>query len=294
MEGVCLWSPPLKQDKNQGPIVSHSSMKATCSNPAHRNHTPPPKGKDAFQKAKDEIATINWDKVLKRLGKDGADWEYNNSGQALLGLKCRNMTVEARLWFQILSNYVMPSTHGLKATLEVVLLISCVLDGQHVDLPRLIRDSTWKVIQNGNLPFLSMITQMATNVEVPWRFGNEQPKLPKKDKFIPYGKWYKLEEPSTQKEQGSASTSNSLEPPHMPLHHPVQQLIQNVDHKEQHLKCQESRHKRRYENIKRMNKDWDLSLEEPDTPEGAEEDSDDENSAATDIDSVNASDDDEE
>ncbi|MED6119692.1 hypothetical protein PIB30_013808 [Stylosanthes scabra] len=39
-----------------------------------------------------------------------------------------------------------------------------------------------------------------------------------------------------------------------------------------------------------MNKNWDLSLEELDTPEGAEENSNDENSAATDIDSVDASD----
>ncbi|MED6113497.1 hypothetical protein PIB30_071362 [Stylosanthes scabra] len=105
--------------------------------------------------------------------------------------------------------------------------------------------------------------------------------------FISYGKWYKLEEPSKQKEQGRASTSNSLEPPHMPLYRLVQQLIRKVDH-------QERRHKWRYENIKRMNKDWDLSLEEPDTPEGEEENSDHENSVATDIDSQDASDGDEE
>ncbi|MED6127910.1 hypothetical protein PIB30_092549, partial [Stylosanthes scabra] len=232
------------------------------------------------------MATIKWDKVLKRLGKDGADWKYNNSGNAFSGLKCGDMTVEARLWFQILSNYVMPSTHGSKATLEVVLLIWCVLEGQHVDLPRLIRDSMWKVIQSGNLPFPSMITQMAANVEVPWRLGDEQPKLQKKHKFIPYGKWYKLEKPSAQKVQGRASTSNSLEPPHMPLYRLVQQLIQKVDRQERHLKCQERRQKQCYENIKRMNKGWDLSLEESDTPEGVEENSDDENSAATDVDSV--------
>ncbi|MED6108099.1 hypothetical protein PIB30_020370 [Stylosanthes scabra] len=185
--------------------------------------TPAPKGKYAFQKAKEDMATIKWDKVLKKLGKDRADWKYNNSGNALSGLKCKDMTVEARLWFQILSNYVMSSTHGSKATLE-----------------------------------------MAANVEVPWRLGDEQPKLQKKDKFISYGKWYKLEKPSAQKFK--------------------------VDRQERHLKCQERRQKWRYENIKRMNKDWDLSLEEPDTLEGAKKNSDDENSAAIDVDSVDASD----
>jgi len=62
-------------------------------------------------------------------------WVMGKSTVTPKGIKIIYLNDEARLWHQILSNYVMPSTHETKVPAAMITLIWCVMEGKDLYLP---------------------------------------------------------------------------------------------------------------------------------------------------------------
>ena len=74
------------------------------------------------------------------------------------GIRLIYLNDEARLWQQILSNYVMPSTHETEVLAAMITLIWCVMMGKDLYLPRFIRHYMARVHIRGTLYFPYLIT----------------------------------------------------------------------------------------------------------------------------------------
>ncbi|MED6121854.1 hypothetical protein PIB30_033969 [Stylosanthes scabra] len=241
----------------------------------------PPKGKDDFQKAKEaqKTYTFKWNLVLDRLTKPGSSWVPGKIKLDPTGIQVDDLTIEACLWQQILTNYVMPSTHDGKITSDMALLIWCVLEEKQVYLPRLIiRESFGKIHKFGNLAFPCLITQMALKLNVEWDVEDYKPIVPRSKELIPHGIWYKSENPAKRKRTNKASSSRAgtseaevpqPTPPHQRIHELVHQLIKKMD-------CNGWREKRYYEYVKKLIDCPNPPPEELDTPETEQEHSADE------------------
>ncbi|MED6198561.1 hypothetical protein PIB30_067605 [Stylosanthes scabra] len=227
-----------------------------------------------------ELVQVNdtWNPVLDRLTKPGSSWVPGKIKLDPTGIQVDDLTIEARLWQQILTNYVMPSTHDGKITSDMALLIWCVLEEKRVYLPRLIRESFGKIHKFGNLAFPCLITQMALKLNVEWDVEDYKPIVPRSKELIPHGIWYKSENPAKRKRTNKASSSRvgtseaevpQPTPPHQRIHELVHQLIKKMDRNGR-------REKRHYEYVKKLIDCPNPPPEEPDTPEIEQEHSADE------------------
>ncbi|MED6177195.1 hypothetical protein PIB30_095725 [Stylosanthes scabra] len=140
---------------------------------------------------KEALKTFTLDRnlILDHLTKPGSSWVSAKIGSDPTGISVNDLTIEARLWQQILTNYAMPSTHDRKITSDMAILIWCVLEEKQVYFPRLIRQSFWKIHKFGNLAFPCLITQMALKLNVEWDVEDYKPIVPRSKEIIPHGLW---------------------------------------------------------------------------------------------------------
>ncbi|KAL4381606.1 hypothetical protein AHAS_Ahas04G0150300 [Arachis hypogaea] len=87
----------------------------------------PPKtsGNDDYEKEKGEqkMLTFDWYKVMEVIAKPGSSWTYGANKTVPKGISINALTIEPRIWQQILSNYVMSSTHETELIADMAVLI---------------------------------------------------------------------------------------------------------------------------------------------------------------------------
>ncbi|KAL4276010.1 hypothetical protein AHAS_Ahas20G0164400 [Arachis hypogaea] len=76
------------------------------------------------------------------------------------GMLFTHLSREARTWQQIFFHYVMPTTHFTEISVDMLIMIGCVMEGKEVYFPRLIRRFMWRAHIHGILPFPTLVTQM--------------------------------------------------------------------------------------------------------------------------------------
>ncbi|KAL4337891.1 hypothetical protein AHAS_Ahas12G0155500 [Arachis hypogaea] len=86
---------------------------------------PGPSGKDAFEEAESErkMKTFDWDRVLAAIAKLEIQWIFGSDKTTPQGILIRSLTNEARIWQQLLSNYVMSSTHETRITADMAVMV---------------------------------------------------------------------------------------------------------------------------------------------------------------------------
>ncbi|RYR13585.1 hypothetical protein Ahy_B04g070499 [Arachis hypogaea] len=94
------------------------------------------------------MSKLSLDVVLKKIGLPEARWEYNRGESAVpLSIVCTDLNPEARIWQQIIADYILSSTHATHIRIRVAVLIWAILEGKRIAVLPLIRDSMWKVNQ---------------------------------------------------------------------------------------------------------------------------------------------------
>ena len=81
---------------------------------------------DGCQKAEEDMRFMkfDWDAVKRTIALDPTvTWVMGKSTVAPKGIKIIYLNEEAQLWHQILSNYVMPSTHETEVPAAMITLI---------------------------------------------------------------------------------------------------------------------------------------------------------------------------
>jgi len=132
---------------------------------------------------------FDWEAVKRTIAIDPAvPWVMGKTTTTPKGIKIIYVNDEAWLWQQILSNYVMPSTHETEVPTAMITLIWCVMEGKDLYLPRFIRYYMSRVHVRGTLPFPYLITQLGHRAEVPWELVDEKPPAADCKKIIPHGR----------------------------------------------------------------------------------------------------------
>ena len=93
---------------------------------------------DGYQKAEEDIRFMrfDWDAVKQRIALDPTvPWVIGQNTTMPKGIKRIYLNDEARLWHQILSNFVMPSTHETELPAAMITLLWCVMEGKDLYLP---------------------------------------------------------------------------------------------------------------------------------------------------------------
>ncbi|QHO15846.1 uncharacterized protein DS421_10g298420 [Arachis hypogaea] len=165
------------------------------------------------------------------------------------GIRLIYLNDEARLWQQILSNYMMPSTHETEVPAAMVTFIWCVMMGKGLYLPRFIQHYMARVHVRGTLPFLFLITQLGHRAEVPWEVADEKPSAADCRKIIPHSRKFQAlgyrppfltdsAEAATSSAAHSASTAPAppTAPPPTPelVYFLVHRLFDRLDQMERH------------------------------------------------------------
>ncbi|QHO28540.1 uncharacterized protein DS421_7g217570 [Arachis hypogaea] len=228
----------------------------------------PPKSDqpDGYQKAEEDMRFMrfDWDAVKRDITLDlTVPWVMGKSTVVPKGIRLIYLNDEARLWQQILSNYVMPSTHETEVPAAMITLIWCVMTGKDLYLP-------------------CFIWHYMTRVHVPWEVADEKPPATDCRKIIPHSRKFQAlgyRPPFLTDSAETATSSIALSaftgpaPPTAPPPAPepvyllVHRLFDCLDQMErrhqqhferserrnrQRYERSEHRHKRRYEHLKLM------------------------------------------
>ncbi|RYR65572.1 hypothetical protein Ahy_A03g011509 [Arachis hypogaea] len=111
-------------------------------------HIPSPR--DAYtQIVKDLLSSqLSLDVVLRKIGTPEVKWEYSRGENAVSqSIACTDLNPEARIWQQIIADYILLSTHATHIKVYVAVLLWAILEGKRISVLSLIRDSMWKVTQ---------------------------------------------------------------------------------------------------------------------------------------------------
>ncbi|QHO23856.1 uncharacterized protein DS421_12g367170 [Arachis hypogaea] len=86
---------------------------------------PTRKGLDAFQEAalKCQLYQFDWNAILRVIALPGSRWIYGYNRSRPKGISASALTLEARVWAQIMSHYVFPSTHKSSFTADMAVLL---------------------------------------------------------------------------------------------------------------------------------------------------------------------------
>ncbi|RYR14307.1 hypothetical protein Ahy_B04g070863 [Arachis hypogaea] len=118
---------------------------------------------DAYVQAGVEIhcMTYDYDTLRSVIATLDAPWVMDADNRKPKGMLFAYLTKEAWTWQQILAHYVMPTTHFTEILVDMLVLISCIMEGKEVYFSRLIKRFLWRGHVHGTLPFLTLITEMA-------------------------------------------------------------------------------------------------------------------------------------
>ncbi|QHN92300.1 uncharacterized protein DS421_17g582510 [Arachis hypogaea] len=223
-------------------------------------------------------------------------WVMGQNTTMPKGIKRAYLNDEARLWHQILSNFIMPSTHETELPAAMITLLWCVMEGKDLYLPRFIRYYMARVHVRGTLPFPYLITQLDRRADVPWEDADEKPPTAECKKIIPHSRNFlalgyrppfltptdETATPSAGPSSSTATPATTTAPPPAsePVYHLVHCLFQQLDQMERRNRRRyersERRSKRRYEHLKLMIRSGNDIPSEHDTPsEPSEEEADD-------------------
>ncbi|RYR19719.1 hypothetical protein Ahy_B03g064591 [Arachis hypogaea] len=143
-----------------------------------------PLARDAYTQIMKDVTMgkISLDVVLEKIGQAEARWEYNKGDNAvLLSIVCTDLNPEARIWQQIIADYILPRTHATYIRVRVAVLLWAILEGRRI--------SMWKVNQQQkyNILFPSLITKFAALSGVERRLTDRTSVHISKQLFLPYG-----------------------------------------------------------------------------------------------------------
>ncbi|QHO20794.1 uncharacterized protein DS421_11g341070 [Arachis hypogaea] len=94
--------------------------------------------------------------ILERIGRPGASWEYSKGRNSIPAtIAYSNLNAKARIWHQIVEDYIIPSTHATHVRFKTALLLWAIMEGKSIAIVPLFRTSIWKLIEkkNINIPF---------------------------------------------------------------------------------------------------------------------------------------------
>ncbi|RYQ90814.1 hypothetical protein Ahy_B09g096798 [Arachis hypogaea] len=175
-------------------------------------HIPP--ARDVYPQIVKDVTTgkLSLDVVLKKIGLHEARWEYSKGKDAApLSITCTDLNLEARIWQQIIADYILPSTHATHIRVRVAVLLWAILEGKRISILPLIRESMWKVNQQQkyNILLPSLITKLATLSGVERRPTDQTSVYISKQPFLPYDD---CDGPSQKKRKTTEPPSSAAEP----------------------------------------------------------------------------------
>ncbi|RYQ95954.1 hypothetical protein Ahy_B08g091350 [Arachis hypogaea] len=158
----------------------------------------------AYKQAEVAIHCMTFDyEALKRvIATPDAPWVMDSRNKKPKGMHFTYLSREARTWQHIFAHYVFPTTHFSEISMDMLVLISCVMEGKEVNFSRLIRQSMWRAYICGLLPFPTLVTSMIEMADVPWEDDDVTPPPPDdedKDVTIPWGGWVHKKPPSKRR-----------------------------------------------------------------------------------------------
>ncbi|QHN86238.1 uncharacterized protein DS421_16g544360 [Arachis hypogaea] len=224
---------------------------------------------DGYQNAEEDMRFMrfDWDAVKQRIALDPTvPWVMGKNTTMPKGIKQMYLNDVARLRHQILSNFVMPSTHETELPAAMITLLWCVMEGKDLYLPRFIRYYMARVHVRGTLPFPYLITQLGRRADVPWELVDEKPPAAGCKKIIPHTISSAAPSSSTAAPALPTTPPPASEPVYHLLHRLFQQLNQMERRNRRRYECSERRNKRRYEHLKLMIRSGSDIPSEPDTP----------------------------
>ena len=107
------------------------------------NVLPVPSDMDGYQEVlhQREKSGFDWDSVLRVIAEPETFWTHGRFRMRPKCIDAHFLTVEARSWAQILSHYVLPSTHKSSFTADLALLVWCVLMERPVNILLLVKQA---------------------------------------------------------------------------------------------------------------------------------------------------------
>ncbi|RYR38651.1 hypothetical protein Ahy_A09g043781 [Arachis hypogaea] len=152
--------------------------------------------------------TFDYDALKHVIATPDAIWVMDYGNKRPKGMLFTYLTREAQTWQHIFACYVMLTTHFTEIPVDMLVLIGCVMEGNEVYFPKLIRRSMWRAHIQSLLPFPSIVTRMIELAGVPWRDDDETPPFSadddKKD-VIPWGGWVHEKPPSRRRSRARAA-----------------------------------------------------------------------------------------
>ncbi|QHO12428.1 uncharacterized protein DS421_15g506830 [Arachis hypogaea] len=210
-------------------------------------HIPP--SRDAYLKIVADLSQgkKSLDAVLKRIGLPEARWEYSRGENAVSSsIACSHLHPEARIWQQIIVNYILSSMHAMYIRVRVAVLLWAILEDKRISVLPLIRESMWKVNQQKkyNIPFPSMITRLATLSGIDRRPGDRMSTFINTQPFLPYEEY--KGPPQKKKKTTEPASSSAPSTPSAPAPAPptTYELVQDIL---QELRCQGHRSEHRFQ-----------------------------------------------
>ncbi|XP_020968752.1 uncharacterized protein LOC107623832 isoform X1 [Arachis ipaensis] len=147
---------------------------------------------DAFMQTEVEMhcLTYDYDALRSIVAEPDSPWELDANKTKPKGMMFEYLTREARVWQQILAHYVMPTTHFTEISVDMLVLLRCIMEGKELYFPCLIRKYMWRAHVKGTLPFPALIIEMAQRASVPWLPDDElPPPIHGKERLLPWGTW---------------------------------------------------------------------------------------------------------
>ncbi|XP_072072659.1 uncharacterized protein [Arachis hypogaea] len=195
---------------------------------------------------------FDWEAVLRVIALPGSRWIYGYHRTRPKGISASALTLEARVWVQIMSHYVFPSTHESSFTADMAVLLWCILTDQPLNLPRHIRNDMGHVQIADNLPFPALVSDLVSAAGVSYRAGDTKAMLPRDDQYVPNGKYLRLPAATTSLPTAPVEDIPSSPPQAPTTDELLQQIIKRLDRQEQKTKLRERRHKRRFKHLKEL------------------------------------------
>ncbi|QHN77965.1 uncharacterized protein DS421_19g657410 [Arachis hypogaea] len=195
---------------------------------------------------------FDWDAVLRVIAQPGSRWIYRYHRSRPKGISASALTLEARVWAQIMSHYIFLSTHESSFTADMAVLLWCILTDQPLNLPRHIRNAMGHVQIAGNLPFSALVSDIISIARVSYRAGDTKAILPQDDQYVPNGKYIRLPAVTTSQPTEPAEEIPPSAPQAPTTNQMLHQILERLDRQEHKAKMKERRNKRRFTYLKEM------------------------------------------